>query len=152
VSASHEASVVAGGPDSPVCRTNLEQLEEMRSRMDRFEKLLENLIMIQTNQYPTTAGQVGLTLTAGTSTTVVEPAPSSVQLWTNETQDSTITLPVTSQYGPPVIPAPVAPQTLLSDKRRASRNPAFSPLANLQEGNAYDQFQVCYREATCVNL
>jgi hypothetical protein len=130
----------------------MEQLDEMRSRMDRFEKLLENLIVIQTSQNPAIAAQLAPTVSGGTSSTIVEPAPSSVQLWTNESQDSTVTIPATSQYREPVLPAPVAPQTLPSNKRRPSRNLASSPLANLEEGNAYDQFQVCYRSGTRVHL
>jgi hypothetical protein len=40
----------------------MEQLDEMRSRMDRFEKLLENLIVIQTSQNPALAAHLAPTL------------------------------------------------------------------------------------------
>lgn len=129
----------------------MEQLDEMRSRMDRFEKLLENLIVIQTSQNPALAAQLAPTLPGGTSNTTVEPAPSSVQLWTNESQDSTVTVPAANQRPGPGLPPATAIPTLSSDKRRPSRNLASSPLANLEEGNAYEQFQVCYRIATRVD-
>jgi hypothetical protein len=123
----------------------------MRSRMDRFEKLLENLIVIQTSQNPALAAHLAPTLPGGTSNTTAEPASSSVQLWTNESQDSTVTAPAASQHPASALRPPTAIPTLSSDKRRPSHNLASSPLANLEEGNAYDQFQVRYRSAKRVD-